>query len=79
MLPGSQSVKHMDQRLHTLRLGLCNSLRPGTYTSSVTFSSDTGKQEVPVKFIMSQPTEAVLSVELAGINLLPVWLVSRIQ
>ncbi len=44
------------------------SLRPGTYTSSVTFSSDAGKQEVPVKFIMSQSTEAVLSVDSAGIN-----------
>ncbi len=37
-------------------------LNPGTYTSSVTFSSSGGTQEVPVRFIMSQLAEPVLSV-----------------
>jgi len=37
-------------------------LKPGTYTSSVTFSSTSGTQEVPVKLTLSQPAEPVLSV-----------------
>ena len=42
------------------------SLKPGTYTSSVTFSSNSGTQEVPVRFTLSQPTEPVLNVGSAG-------------
>ena len=41
-------------------------LQPGTYNSSVTFSSKNGKQEVPVRFIMSQLAEPVLSVGSTG-------------
>ena len=48
----------------TIGINVTN-LRPGTYTSSVTFSSDAGKQEVPVKFIMSRPAETALSVGVA--------------
>ncbi len=41
-------------------------LKPGTYTSSVLFSSSAGKQEVPVTFIMSQTAQPVLSMKSAG-------------
>ncbi|GAC1358369.1 MAG: hypothetical protein NVS2B12_01480 [Ktedonobacteraceae bacterium] len=37
-------------------------LKPGTYNSSVTFTSSTGTQDVPVKFVMGQPAEPALSV-----------------
>ncbi|MBA2680867.1 MAG: choice-of-anchor D domain-containing protein, partial [Ktedonobacteraceae bacterium] len=41
-------------------------LKSGAYTSSVTFSSDSGTQEVPVSFTLSQPAEPVLSVASTG-------------
>ena len=37
-------------------------LKPGTYTSSVTFSSTSGTQEVPVSLTLSQPATPALSV-----------------